>query len=127
MPLDATKKKESMLSANTLPVVEEIEVPQTEATIGATTQNVSTAQVLQSACVNVVDKQVTMSGSVKPLSAEPLMTVPMASSNASNVISGSNSNATATNNCSAPKPKPAGVNMKDQLLYLAKLLGFEVS
>ncbi|CAD7015114.1 unnamed protein product [Ceratitis capitata] len=123
----ATKKKESMLSANTLPVVEEIEVPQTEATIGATTQNVSTAQVLQSACVNVVDKQVTMSGSVKPLSAEPLMTVPMASSNASNVISGSNSNATATNNCSAPKPKPAGVNMKDQLLYLAKLLGFEVN
>nr|XP_036225932.1 maternal effect protein staufen isoform X2 [Bactrocera oleae] len=116
----ATKKKESMLSTTTrLAVVEEIENKQEESAIVAIPSNTQTAPAAVPNNAGSCDNQAAAAENTKPIAEA---TSAPAVVDSANVASSVNSSA-----CSAPKSKPAGVHTKDQLLYLAKLLGFEVN
>ncbi|XP_054088861.1 maternal effect protein staufen [Zeugodacus cucurbitae] len=117
---NATKKKEIVLSTTTrLPVVEEIDNKQEELPVAATPVDTQTAPAAVASNAVNTDSQVVAPASVKPAADT---TVTPAVSEASTAAS-----SVAATNSSVPKSKPAGVHTKDQLLYLAKLLGFEVN
>lgn len=109
-----------MLSTTTrLAVVEEIENKQEESAIVAIPSNTQTAPAAVPNNAASSDNQAAAAANTKPIAEA---TSAPAVVDSANVASSVNSSA-----CSAPKSKPAGVHTKDQLLYLAKLLGFEVS
>ncbi|XP_039953616.1 maternal effect protein staufen [Bactrocera tryoni] len=116
----ATKKKESMISTTArLPVVEEIENKQEESVIPTT----QTAPAAVQNNASSTDNQPTAAANAKPI-VEATATPAVADSTST---ASSTTGSAAPSSSSASKPKPAGVHTKDQLLYLAKLLGFEVN
>ncbi|XP_054741189.1 maternal effect protein staufen [Anastrepha obliqua] len=118
-----TKKKEYVPSANCLPA-EDREIERAELVVGTAVQTVQPTAVKSNASDIVKGIDVGTAAS-----ATPSMTATSAahteSSNITNTASSTtNSDTTSSSNSAS---KQTGVHMKDQLLYLANLLGFEVN
>ncbi|XP_036330505.1 maternal effect protein staufen [Rhagoletis pomonella] len=127
---NAVKKKECAPSASCVMAENNENKRAADLTIGAGVQAVQQSAVKSAATDIVKESEVEIALSANPPSAVVQPVAAPITNNAQKAVSSAASSATTTTTtarASSSASKPAGVHMKDQLLYLAKLLGFEVN